>query len=245
MYEFASPQDQAEVRMAALTIDGSAGMPMRTIARTNGEEPAPFLEVPRSGSLDGTCVSDQQRGNNPLIRRETYQNADGKDSSDIEDKKTPDDPFEDVGIYPTRIFGLPSSHGNVVRATVCVRSANKGRKEAEEVTPSSTGDVVAEGARIVPVPEAEGVVLWISTDHGDDCGTLVNIREHMTDVLTGENNKSNYEEDLEYREIELLYTPLVRTCFGCNQSRGREFIPIQVYRSTYSLAKPSDAPNVL
>ena len=56
MYKNALADEEAEVKITALMIDGRTGMPAREMAITHGELRAPGPPLTRRGSLAGTVT---------------------------------------------------------------------------------------------------------------------------------------------------------------------------------------------
>lgn len=97
-----------------------------------------------------------------------YKNSDGKNTTNIEDKKSVDNTLKHAGHNSTGVLGFSGGHGEVVRATIREGSCNESRPDTEEFAETPFSNVLDERSRIFPVSETKSVVLRVSSSHRND-----------------------------------------------------------------------------
>lgn len=97
-----------------------------------------------------------------------YKDANTKSAKDKEGCKTVEDGVEGSRHDLSRVFGFTSSHGDVVGSSNGEGSQNQALQETQPFTQCSVVMCCRDRSWILPVCEAERIMLWITSAHGDE-----------------------------------------------------------------------------
>lgn len=129
-----------------------------------GHENSHRDHVRRSGSgtttLRRALLNAHERG---VVIRDN--DADTQGADDEEDGKSPVDRFEGGLDVCGWTFSLGGCHSDILRPDDGERRGPKGSKKALKPTKIPGGVPFFEGARFTPVPEAVGIMLWVTATH--------------------------------------------------------------------------------
>lgn len=100
--------------------------------------------------------------------RITHHNTGAQSTSNEEESKAIVDCLESLLDVKGRTFGFGSNHGDVLRPNNAERGCPKRAEESFESAKRTGGEILCKRARIIPVSEAIGIVLWVAANHCDE-----------------------------------------------------------------------------
>lgn len=96
------------------------------------------------------------------------QQADCKHREDEEENEAVNDTSDGLGNIPSRVHSLGSTVGDKVWATNGERSSIKDAPDGQKAAGIAVDVLCIEGAGVIPVPEANAIVLRVSSDNHDE-----------------------------------------------------------------------------